>query len=176
MVREIPLANGGVALIDDEDYERVMPYRWNTWHRRGVVRSVGSTIPDKDGIARRTLLHHFIVGRVAPDEYDHVDRDVTNNQRANLRRCTRAENLRNRGKFKNNKVGFKGVTRQRDKYAAHICCNRHILYIGTFATPVEAAHAYDAKARELHGAFACTNFSEDAAVPPNWELLRLRRS
>ena len=26
--KEVPLTNGGVALIDEEDYERVIQYKW----------------------------------------------------------------------------------------------------------------------------------------------------
>jgi hypothetical protein len=31
-------------------------------------------------------------------------------------------------------------------------------FIGSFLVEEDAAHAYDAKARQLHGEFACVNF------------------
>jgi hypothetical protein len=58
---------------------------------------------------------------------------------------------------------FKGINRDRagKKWVARIRAGSIICYIGTFATEIEAAKAYDKKAVELHGEFACLNF------PPN---------
>ena len=38
--------------------------------------------------------------------------------------------------------------------------SRHI-YLGYYATAEEAAHAYDAKAKELHGEFCYINFPDE---------------
>uniref|UniRef100_A0ACD5Z7E4 Uncharacterized protein n=2 Tax=Avena sativa TaxID=4498 RepID=A0ACD5Z7E4_AVESA len=65
---------------------------------------------------------------------------------------------------------FRGVRRRRrrprsGKYGAQIWdpLRRNNLWLGTFATAVDAAKAYDAAAAELHGAAAQTNFENPAA-------------
>ena len=89
---------------------------------------------------------------------DHRDGNRLNNSRANLRVCEHYENLRNRGKQKNNTTGFCGVYKNRDRYQAQIKMNGKCLYFGTYPTPEEAARAYDEAALKLHGEFARLNF------------------
>jgi len=57
---------------------------------------------------------------------------------------------------------FKGVSPRGKKWAAYIGAQR--LYLGLFPTPELAAHAYDAKAIELYGEFACLNFPTQKAA------------
>jgi hypothetical protein len=72
-----------------------------------------------------------------------------------LRECSRAENMRNlKGRGTS---GFKGVFTHRKKWLARICVNRKDHYLGVFNTKEEAAAAYDAAARILHGKFARLN-------------------
>lgn len=35
------------------------------------------------------------------------------------------------------------------------------IYLGNYHTPEDAARAYDAKAREIYGEFACVNFPRE---------------
>jgi hypothetical protein len=59
-----------------------------------------------------------------------------------------------------NKIGLKGVYPRKKRFAAEISANCKHYYLGLFKTPVEAALAYDAKAKELHGQYARLNFAE----------------
>ncbi len=99
-------------------------------------------------------------GNMPPDHIDHIDGDKLNNKFSNLRACTPAENQRNRGRFKSNKSGFKGVSwmKRPAKWQAQICVDRKVKHLGLFENKVDAARAYDIAAIELHGAFAKTNF------------------
>lgn len=83
---------------------------------------------------------------VDPDDVDHIDGDRTNNRYANLRNCTRSENLRNAKRNKRNQTGVSGVRIKRGKWNARIGS----LNIGTFDTFEEAASARKAAERE-HG-------------------------
>ncbi len=89
---------------------------------------------------------------------DHIDHDTLDNQRINLRICTRSQNGMNRKK--DSGIKFKGVTfhKRAGKFMAQIYMNGKKYYLGVFETPEEAAMVYDKKARELHGEFALTNF------------------
>ncbi len=150
-MKQIPLPNGMIALVDDEDYERVSAHRWRakqgrkTWY----VRS------------RRLLLHRLILELTgSTPRVDHKDGNGLNNTRLNLRRATASQNQRNRGPTVANKSGYKGVYRptNRRRWTAGIKDKDRTLYLGTFESPEDAARAYDAKARELYGEFARTNF------------------
>jgi len=56
-----------------------------------------------------------------------------------------------------NRSGFKGVYRQRSKWAARIRVDGRFIYIGLYSTPEKAAAAYDEAARLHYGEFARTN-------------------
>ena len=97
-------------------------------------------------------------------DIDHIDGNGLNNQRKNLRACTRAENVRNRKKPKLNKEKYMGIRtyngKRKTSYRAIIGHNRKVYHLGMFASPEDAARAYDKKAVELFGKFARVNFPE----------------
>lgn len=68
------------------------------------------------------------------------------------------------GTRSDNTSGFKGVSldKGRSKWAAEITHNRRHIHLGRFTSPEDAARAYDRKARELHGEFACLNFPKSS--------------
>jgi len=90
---------------------------------------------------------------------DHIDHNGLNNRRSNLRLCTLAQNNRNMvsrtGSSKYKGVCWHGGTK---KWNAKIRLNRKCYHIGLFTDEIAAAKAYDKKAKELHGQFACLNF------------------
>jgi hypothetical protein len=90
-------------------------------------------------------------------DVDHANCIKSDNRLANLRACSRSQNMANMGRRKDNSSGFKGVSPHRDKWSAEVSFERKRFYLGLFDTP-EAAHAaYCAKAQELHGEFARVN-------------------
>ncbi len=58
---------------------------------------------------------------------------------------------------------FKGIhyEESRKKWRATIMYERQSFFLGRFDSEVEAAKAYDKKARELYGELAFQNFGED---------------
>lgn len=89
-MREIPLTQGKVALVDDEDYERLTRHKWyavRAPHTFYACRNLPS--PQKGPVG----MHRAVLGlppRVGPDGIlaDHWDGDGLNNQRSNLRQAT----------------------------------------------------------------------------------------
>ena len=53
----------------------------------------------------------------------------------------------------NNTSGYRGVNWKYNKWVSRICCRGACFNLGRFDTPLEAAHAYDAKARELNAGY-----------------------
>ena len=158
-MHEIPLTQGKVALVDDEDFARVSQYRWFAHrdchsHHAYYVHST-----DRSGTKVRTMiLHRFIMGAAIGEIIDHRNGDTLDCRKGNLRRATRSGNRANAEKHKGSSR-YKGVCLHHGRWVARIRCNKRLMRLGAFDNPVEAALAYDEKARELHGDFVRTNAS-----------------
>lgn len=158
----IPLTQGQVALIDDEDFDRVRQFNWQA-HRTGpncswrVKRGIYNP---KIQNSENEYLHNFIM-QSPGIQFDHHDGNGLNNQRENLRPATTTQNNRAfrkkakgktskyRGVFFNSKVG---------KWQARITVSNHQIHCGYFLYESDAAKAYDAAAKRYFGEFASPNF------------------
>lgn len=152
MAKEIELTNGGVAIVDDEDFALVSQWRWNRAEKEN--RAVRCEWVRGENRARTIILSRFIMN--APDGVmvDHVNGDTLDNQKANLRLATCSQNQFNAKRRKDSTTGYKGVTFVRGRYMAQIQAKKVHHYLGSFDTPEEAAEAYNRAAKELHGEFA----------------------
>jgi len=161
-VKEIPLASGkGVALVDDEDYEWLLQYKWYRHDAKSTAGNIKSYAAAdlRFGVkqGKKVLMHRFITDPPRNLLVDHIDRDGLNNQRSNLRFVDYSQNLANsvkRGEF------YKGVRydKRRDYYYASITVNGVFTYLGSYPTPEEAARAYDVALIKHFGAMARPNF------------------
>jgi hypothetical protein len=93
-MKTIPLTQGKVALVDDEDYDRVNAHKWCA-HREGrrwyAVHAVY-----RDGQRTLERMHRFILDAGdSPLEVDHINGAGLDNRRINLRLVTKHENMRN---------------------------------------------------------------------------------
>ena len=91
---------------------------------------------------------------------DHKNKNRLDLTRENLRACPPQFNQFNRRKTSRSTTSkFKGVSALTNgKFRARISVGDKKLHIGIFNTEVDAAKAYDIKAKESHGDFACLNF------------------
>lgn len=154
-MKKIPLTQGKFALVDDEDYERLIAMgKWQCVGRGKKVYAVKMFWKKK-----HIIMHRFIVDAPIGFEVDHINGDGLNNRRENLRICTVSENGRNLSKRKDNTSGFKGVNwhKQKSKWRARIQLDKKRIDVGYFDCPIEAARAYNAAAIKYHGEFAKLN-------------------
>lgn len=137
MTKEIPLTQGKVVLVDDEDYDWLSRFKW---YYSAVGYACRSTW---DGEKRgREYMHRAIMGD--PDGIvDHINRDTLCNTRANLRVTDRSGNGLNGNPKKNNKTGVIGVSfdPRRKKWSARIQIARRTIHLGRFATFEAAVQA-----------------------------------
>lgn len=157
-MREIPLNLGLVALVDDEDYERLEHRPW--YARRSDSHRENWYVQHT---ARKQIyyLHREVIGAPAGAVVDHINGNGLDNRRCNLRLCSLAENAANRD-FPPSKTGFRGVSGKHRRFRAHISVDGRSRYLGSFPTAEEAARAFDRAARDRHGDFARLNFPEEA--------------
>lgn len=144
-----------VAIVDDEDFERVAAHKWYINPDCYVFGYPGPNEP--------RYLHRFILG--VKDRWvfvDHRDDNKLNNQKSNLRRCSNKQNVSRKRKMSGFTSRFKGVSWEKRvrKWRATIVHNFKQVHIGTFQSEEEAARRYDQKATELFGEFARLNFED----------------
>lgn len=157
-MKTIPLTQGLVALVDDEDYESVNAFNWFA-ARRGRVVYAARNLRKPDGTWTQQFIHQLLFSEAK--SIDHRDGDGRNNQRENLRVATKMQNAQ---AFQRKKAGtsssYRGVhwDTERRKWSVEIKLNRKKIFLGRFEDEVFAAKTYDCAAREYFGDFASPNF------------------
>lgn len=155
------------TMVDDEDFEWLNQFRWSL-HTRGKNRPnspprVSRSKPRGD--VDEKFMHRFIwkycYGLAKNQMIDHKDLNPLNNQKENLRLCNGSQNCANvfkaTGLFTSK---YKGVHYDKltEKWHGTITLNGKRIHLGCFLKEIDAAIAYDIRARQLFGDFARTNF------------------
>ena len=151
-MKEILLTKGYVALVDDRDYEELSQYKWSASVRTTRVYAVRAGPPDEDGKRKGIYMHRQILMLSSGEQADHIDHDGINNQRANLRICTNAQNSANRRKRSGSSSRFKGVSWHAREMKWIVT-----IRVGQFDDENEAAKAYNDAACAVFGEHAALN-------------------
>ena len=171
-----------VAIVDDEDYDKVMSAigkraKWYYW-----------TGPSGHEYAmsgcRYKSIHRVVMDAPEGMLVDHIKNNGLDNRKENLRLCTPSQNAMNQKLKSHSSSGYKGVQctpMQKQKYTSKKTGITEIreyklskpyrayigdgkgghIKLGRYATGEEAARARDKKAKELHGEFAYLNFPDE---------------
>jgi len=154
----------GPICVDRQDQGLVISHSWRRQQSGYAVRC--ETVCNRPNRKWRFVsLHRVIAGANHGQIVDHINRDILDNRRSNLRICTHSENVVNRGAAKNSAAGFRGVVPVAQRFRAQISMNGRYHHLGYFNTAQDAAHAYNKAAASLHGDFAITS-TASAALPP----------
>ena len=152
--RLIRLTQGKFAVVDEEDFEYLNQWQWNA-HKAGRTFYAVRYIVISGNRTKMKMHWAVMKGKGA----DHIDHNGLHNWRSNLRFCTQQENCMNTTKRKNTSSIYKGVSldKQTGKWEAYIAINHKKINLGFFNLEIDAARAYNEKAIELFGDFACLN-------------------
>lgn len=109
-MKEIPLTQGRVALVDSKYYKALISMGSWQYHSGGYAYRQKRIA----GRKRRQFYMHRVVLELADLnlsglQVDHRNRRKLDNRRRNLRPCTNLQNQGNRSKRRSNKTGHKGV-------------------------------------------------------------------
>lgn len=159
-MKEIKLTQNKIAIVDDEDYEKINQRKW--YYCRGYALR-------NKWLAKYThviwRMHWEIMGKPRKGfEIDHKDGNKLNNQKSNLRICSHKENGMNRKVQNNNKSGYKGVHIHKltGKWRAMISINNKSMHLGLFNNKEKAVKAYNDAAKKYYGEFAKLNVIHQA--------------
>jgi hypothetical protein len=150
-MREIPLTQGLMALVDDEDYHWLSRFNWCAHEGAyGYIYAISGNL----------RMHRLVLGISTNNiAVDHTNRNTLDNRKSNLRRATASQNQQNATIRVDNTSGYKGVSMRYGRYISRISVEGKRLWLGEFSNPEDAARAYDKAALEYFGEFARTNFS-----------------
>ena len=158
-MKEIQLTQGKVALVDDEDYDYLMKWKW---HAVKYSNNFYAARTQKicEGKKTAILMHRVIINNKNTKMHtDHINGNGLDNRKINLRICTHSQNLMNRGASINNKIRYKGVSyiEKINKFRVQIMVNKKNTTIGYYINPIDAARAYNEAAIKFHQEFANLN-------------------
>jgi hypothetical protein len=152
----IRLTQGKITVIDTRDWLRVSRYK--RWHAVNWGGRFYAATTLKNG--RKLYLHRLLLNAPADAQIDHINGNTLDNRRSNLRISTASTNQQNRHRVQGH-IPYKGVYRHTDgRFIARIKVRNTQYWLGSFKTALEAARAYDRKARYYFGAFARVNFPQ----------------
>lgn len=97
-MKAVTLTQGKVALVSDEDYERVSQFKWCASNESRGCKWYAVRFEYKNGVKIKIRMHRFILGlSPKPDDgmvVDHINHESLDNRRENLEVITQAENMR----------------------------------------------------------------------------------
>jgi hypothetical protein len=155
-VRYIALTKGMFAIVDAEDYDELMKYRWTAFY------TCGKWYAGRNSKGTCILMHRQIMKAPKGKVVDHHNGMSLDNRKANMRLCTYSQNnINRRPRSKTSK--YKGVCRdkRRNLWRATVAYKGRSIQVGRYTDELEAARASDYASVQFNGEYAWLNFPEE---------------
>lgn len=162
MSKSIVLTQGKVALVDDNDFERLSVYNWQASKvvlKNRTIWYAVRMMPRKNGKQRKSWMHREVLNVTdAAIKVDHRNGDGLLNIRENLRLSTNSQNQQNRRKVPGCRSRLKGVFwyEKTGRWIASIRVKGRLRH--HFKREVDVGLAYDLAATKEFGEFALPNY------------------
>lgn len=157
-MKYITLSKNKIAMVDDEDYEKVSKWKWYAhessnggkfyaarkhWTPSDTIRTIRSNGRVVKGSYSMMRMHRFIIDAPEGMEVDHIDGNGLNNQKENLRIVDHLENMWNQRTRKTSKSGIRGISfdKQTNKWRATATKNGKYYNLGRFKDINDAVKA-----------------------------------
>lgn len=155
----IELTQGRVALVSRKDHAPLSAFAWFAMESEGRWYAARNRTVGEGGKRGVILMHRHLLGCPPGMEVHHRNEEGLDNRRRNIVALSRVAHQATKHPNPVGVTGYRGVTRHRNgKYLARVNILQRCVWSGYFITAEEAAHAYDAAAKRLHGASARLNF------------------
>lgn len=138
-MKKIPLTQGKYALVDDEDYEWLMQWKWFAVNSHGIWYAARNS-KYRRGYKRKMIqMHREIMRCPVGREIHHIDHNGLNDQRVNMQIVTHRENCH--AQRRSFATGIIGVVKRKDcnRYEAQITAYGKHHHLGLYKTKEEAA-------------------------------------
>ena len=154
---------GEEIFVDDEDYEELNSFTWYVLNNGYAMRT------PRKGHHKRMLMHRLIMDCPNGMFVDHINHDKLDNQKQNLRICTRIENCQNKNVPANNTSGVVGVTwhEYTRNWEVGIKINKEHIYLGVFEDFDEAVKIRKEAEEKYYGEFRNVDMKIDEEVISN---------
>lgn len=157
---EVPVFNRsgiiGYMKVDLEDLELANSRKWYLNMKKYASYGEGSV---RLKTYRKIFFHRLVIN--VPNDLcvDHINRDTLDNRKINLRVVTSVQNQMNKRGYKNRSSRYKGVTwgKEAKKWEVRVMLKGKQHFVGRFNDELDAAKAYNDRARDLFGEFAYQN-------------------
>lgn len=163
--KAIPLTQGKYAIVDSDDYDFLMQWKWYYNSGYAIRTQYFGLINGKEN-RKAILMHRLILNTPDGFETDHINGDQLDNRRCNLRICTHALNMWNQKPREGCASKYKGVSwhKANKNWRAYIQANGKFKSLGSFENAVDAALSYNEAAILYYGEFARLNIIEPKPV------------
>ena len=158
-MKKIELTKGKFTLVDDEDYDFLMRWKWQYMNVGYAGRSKYAGMKNGKEFNECLYIHRLVTNAEKGFEVDHIDHDKLNNQKKNLRVVTSSQNKMNGNSRVGSTSKYKGVSwdAKNNKWQAGIHYEGKKVFLGRFNSEDDAAEAYNKKAGEVFGEYARYN-------------------
>lgn len=141
-MKQIFLTQDKIALVDDEDYDKLNKYKWCVIKSGKLFYASRLKRKSESNSSSLFLMHRVIMNVNYDERIDHIDGDSLNNQKSNLRIVDQRVNCQNLHINKTSK--YPGVHHHsvNKKWIAQIQKGDKRFHLGCFDTEEEAYKKY----------------------------------